>query len=191
MQKLGEGYLDSYNIVISPTGTVIPPPPPEWPVVKQAHVFNNVRLDPGIMQEARKSKTKEVDTAVVLGARIDYVVKLAASVLTGCTAWFLWNNEIVDTKGFALWEDIGTLKTGSVLIPKDKILDTNTLTIALTHVPATFNACVFDVDVMFGYSQEPSIDPPWRTVQPDWVNWLVLGAVGIGALVVLTRGAKK
>ncbi|GAG28282.1 unnamed protein product, partial [marine sediment metagenome] len=168
---MGEGYLDSYNIVISPT-SVIPPPPSDWPVVKQAQVFHNVRLSPGVLKEASKSKQKDVDTAVVLGARIDYTVTLEASVLTGCKAWFLWNNEIVGQKEFWVWEPHGTVKSGSVLIPKNRILPTNNLTIILSHVPATFNSCLFNVHVMFGYSQEPSFDPPWREEQPDWVKYL-------------------
>ena len=33
MQRLGEGYLDSYNIVINPTSVIPPPPPPPPPPV--------------------------------------------------------------------------------------------------------------------------------------------------------------
>ena len=187
-QTLGV-VTDTEYVVLTP-GVVSPE---DWPVIKTVHVFNNIRLDPGVLKEAVKSRQKVVDTAVVLGAQIEYSVKLESSILTGCTAWFLWNNEVVDTKGFALWESIGTIKSGSILIPKDKILATNILTIGLTHVPATFNQCLFNVHVTFGYSQEPSKDPPWDEVdeQPDWVKWLLYGALGIGALLILTRGTTK
>ena len=180
---------DTEYVVLTPEIVV---PPGEWPVVKPEHVFDNVRLNPGLLNEAIKHAQKSVDTAVVLGAQIDYSVTLESSVLTGCTAWILRNNEVISEKGFLLLAPMGTIKSGSVLIPKDKIMDKNTLTIILSHVPATFNVCVFDVHVTLGYSEEPSFDTPWEDKDElPWQKWLLYGAVGLGAFLFLTRGGTK
>jgi len=185
---------------------VTPPPngepPAEWPVVKTTRVFDNVRLDPGILQEAQQSKEKSVDTSLVLGGQIEYSVKLESSLATACTYYIMWNNEILKEEGFWVWEPHGTIKSGLLSIPLSKIRSTNILTIALTHVPATFNRCLFNVYVTLGYRSTPPVDPPWEEeslLEWLWRNawWIALGSVGTlltGAIVlgyIVELGEKK
>ncbi len=172
------------------TATVPDPPngpqPGEWPVVKTDHVFDNVRLDPGILKEARESVTKQVDVSLVLGGQIEYSVKLESSLTTASTYWILWNNEILKEEGFWPTDPHGTIKSGLLEIPKNKIRTLNTLTIMLTQVPGLFNRVLFNVFVILGYNSEP-VDPPWGD-QGDWTDWvrdnaiwLALGGVAVGA----------
>ncbi len=162
------------------------PPPGEWPVVKTDHVFDNVRLDPGILKEAQESVTKQVEVALVLGGQIEYSVKLESSLTTASTYWILWNNEIMKEEGFWPTDPHGTIKSGLLEIPKNKIRASNTLTIMLTQVPGLFNRVLFNVWVTLGYTADP-VDPPWGT-QGDWTDWirdnaiwLALGGVAVGA----------
>ncbi len=165
------------------------PPPSDWPVVKTDHVFDNVRLDPGILKEAIESVTKQVEVALVLGGQIEYSVKLESSLTTASTYWILWNNEIMKEEGFQPWEPHGTIKSGLLMIPKDKIRASNTLTIMLTQVPGLFNRVLFNVWVTLGYTAQPD-DPPWDE-EGDWTDWvrenaiwLALGGVAVGAAAV-------
>lgn len=167
----------------------VTPPPNGWPVVKTDHVFDNVRLDPGLLVEARKSAEKQVDTTLVLGGQIEYAVKLESSLVTACTYYIMWNNEILKEEGFWAWEPHGTIKSGVLDLPLSKIRSTNELTIALSQAPGTFNRCLFNVYVTLGYSAEPSVDPPWEG--EDWMDWLmknawwiVLGGVIGGATII-------
>ncbi len=154
------------------------PPPSDWPVVKTDHVFQNVRLDPGILKEAQESVTKQVDVDLVLGGQIEYSVKLESSLTTASTYWILWNNEIMKEEGFQPWEPHGTIKSGLLMIPKDKIRASNTLTIMLTQVPGLFNRVLFNVWVTLGYTAEP-VDPPWDE-EGDWTDWIRNNALWIG-----------
>lgn len=165
------------------------PPPSEWPISKTDHVFDNVRLDPGILKEAVESVTKQIDIAQVLGGQIEYSVKLESSLTTASTYWILWNNEILVEEGFWPTDRHGTIKSGMLSIPKNKIRATNVLTIMLTQVPGLFNRVLFNVFVTFGYNAEP-VDPPWID-QGDWTDWvrenavlLTLGGVALGAAAV-------
>ena len=175
----------------------VPPPPPNgdgngsdnWPIVKTDHVFDNIRLDPGIFKEAQETEEKEVDTARVLGGQVEYSVKLESSLTTACTYFILWNNEILKEEGFQPWDPHGTIKSGMLMLPKTKIRNINTLTILLSQVPGLFNRVIFNVYVTLGYSTEP-VDPPWGGINDwtDWVRdnalWLAIGGVALGATAV-------
>ena len=161
----------------------------EWPVVKTDHVFDNVRLDPGILKEAKESVTKQVDLTKVLGAQIEYSVKLESSLTTASTYWILWNNDILKEEGFWPTDRHGTIKSGLLEIPKNKIRASNVLTIMLTQVPGLFNRVLFNVWVTIGYNAEPD-EPPWEE-EVDWTDWvrgnalwLALGGVALGAAAV-------
>ena len=177
------------------TNTVPDPPngnggtPPDWAVIKTDHVFNNVRLDPGFLQNAQETATKKIDVSQVLGGQIEYSVKLESSLTTASTYWILWNNEILKEEGFMPWEPHGTVKSGMLTLPKNKIRAVNTLQIMLTQVPGLFNRVLFNVFVTFGYNAEPD-DPPWDE-SGDWTDWvrenailLALGGVALGAAAV-------
>ncbi len=163
--------------------------PPEWPIVKTEQVFNNVRLDPGIMPETLKHKTKTVDTSIVLGGRISYTVELVSSILTGCTFGIAWNNQILEERGFLITDPYGKVKTGVVDIPLSWIKPTNVLTIGLSHVPAMFNVAVANVAVTLGYSSDPTVDPPWEVNWWDLLKkygpWIALGVTGLVILPFL------
>ena len=171
-----------------------PPPPPDgegWPVIKTEQVFDNIRLAPGLSTEALRQREKHVDTSLVLGGTIEYTVKLESSILTGCTYSIIWNGEVLDSKGFFLWEPFGTIKSGVVDIPLSKIRSVNVLMISLTQVPATNNVAIFNVYVKLGYSSDPQEDPPW-TAPFNWDAfiskygmWIALG--GVGALLLLMK----
>ncbi|GAH02887.1 unnamed protein product, partial [marine sediment metagenome] len=109
---------DSLTISAVFSEVVTPPPdgePPDgepptdgvWPVVKTEQVFDNERLAPGLLAEAVKQREKQVDTSLVIGGQIEYSVKLESSILTGCTFYILWNNEVLDTKGFLILDPFG------------------------------------------------------------------------------------
>ena len=162
---------------------------PEWPVVKTDHVFDNVRLDPGILFEARQSQEKQVDTSLALGGQIEYSIKLESSLTTACTYYIMWNNEILLEEGFAPWVPHGTIRTGVLNLPLSKIRSTNVLTIVLSHVPLTFNRVLFNVFVTIGYSNEPTVDPPWE--EEDWLDWLMRNAwwITLGTAGTILTGA--
>ncbi len=164
----------------------------DYPVPVTEHVFDNVRLDPGLQMEARKSVDKAVDTSLVLGGRINYTVKLESKLpATGCTYYFIWNNEILFEKGFPLWADAGEERTGVIDIPQSKIRSLNTFEIALTQLPATFNRVLFNVYVTLGYSETPEEDDPWGDGDGEWVAenawWLALagGAALLGGAALM------
>jgi len=161
----------------------------DWPIVKVDHVFDNVRLDPGILKEAQETAEKHVDTSLVLGGQIEYSVKLEASITTACTYFILWNNEVLQEEGFQPWDPHGTIKSGLLMLPQSKIRNINTLTVILSQVPGLFNRVLVNIYVTLGYNMEPS-DPPWGGV-PDWTDWmrenalwLALGGVALGAAAV-------
>jgi len=176
--------IERIATTISAVFTQTVPDPPngngngEWPVVKTDHVFDNVRLDPGILKEARETATKKVDVSQVLGGQIEYSVKLESSLTTASTYWILWNNEILKEEGFWPTDPHGTIKSGLLEIPKNKIRASNTLTIMLTQVPGLFNRVLFNVWVTFGYNAEPD-DPPWGD-EGDWTDWIRDNALWIG-----------
>ena len=186
--------IDRDGITILASFKVGEEPPPNgdgWPVIKTEQVFDNIRLAPGLSLEALRQREKHIDTSLVLGGTIEYTVKLESSILTGCTYSIIWNGEVLDLKGFLLWEPFGTIKSGVVDIPLSKIRSVNVLTISLTHVPATNNVTISNVYVRFGYSSEPSEDPPW-TAPFNWDAfiskygmWIALGGAGIIVLSLM------
>ena len=163
--------------------------PPEWPIVKTEQVFDNERLAPGLFIEATKQREKPVDTSHVLGGRIEYSVKLESSILTGCTFYVLWNNEVMDMKGFLITDPHGMIKTGIIDIPLSKIRSINVLGIALTHVPVTNNVVLANVYVTLGYSSDPTVDPPWEVnwweLLKKYGPWIALGVTGLAVLPFL------
>ena len=176
-------------------------PPVEWPVVKTDHVFDNVRLAPGIFPEARQTAEKQVDTSLVLGGQIEYSIKLESSLVTACTYYILWNNEILLEEGFAPWVPRDTIRSGVLNLPLSKIRSTNVLTIVLSQIPGMFTRVLYNVFVTIGYSSEPTEDPAWRENLLDWLMrnawWITLGTTGTlltGAIVlgyITERGEKK
>ncbi len=195
-----EVYLDRNKTVLFQIETPPEPPnpdppngepPAEWPVVITKQVFDNVRLDPGLQMEVRKSVDKNVDTSIVLGGRINYRVKLESKLpATGCTYYFIWNNEILFEKGFPLWADAGEERTGVIDIPKSKIRALNTFEIALSQLPATFNRVLFNVYVTLGYSETPEEDDPWGddgNGLGENLWWIALagGAVLLGGVALM------
>ncbi len=164
-------------------------PPAEWPVVKTKHVFDNVRLAPGLFFEVRQSQEKQVDTSLVLGGQIEYSIKLEAVLVSACTYYILWNNEILLEEGFAPWVPSGTIRSGVLNLPLSRIRALNTLTIALSHIPLMNTRCLFNVFVTLGYSSDPSVDPPWE--EGDWLDWLMRNAwwITLGAAGTLLTGA--
>ncbi len=163
----GEWIHDDERVLTVNVGGVTPP---VWPVVKTDHVFDNVRLDAGILFEVRQSQEKQIDTSLVLGGRIEYSIKLESSLVTACTYYILWNNEILLEEGFAPWVPQGTIRSGILNLPLSKIRSTNILTIALSQVPGTFTRCLYNVFVAIGYSNEPPVDPPWE--EETLLEWL-------------------
>ncbi len=166
----------------------------EWPVTKQELVFKDIRLSPGINKEAWSHKEKSnVDTSTILGGKIDYSILFEAATIPGCTAYIFWNN--VQMAMISFWPlDVGKIKSGSIDIPMDKIGATNSIAIALSHVPLTFNRCLFNVYVTLGYSQEPEKDDPWEEEAFwDWIMknawWMSLGVIGMGLILMFRPGA--
>jgi len=182
-----------FKEVVTPPPNGETPPNGVWPIVKTEQVFDNERLAPGLFIEAIKQREKQVDTSLVLGGQIEYSVKLESSILTGCTFSIVWNNEVLDSKEYFLWEPHGKIKTGVVDIPLSKILSINVLAIVLTHVPATNNVVLANVYVTFGYSSEPTIDPPWKADWIEWLKiygpWITLGITGLAVLYMMMRPA--
>lgn len=175
---------DSYSIaaVFKVADTPPPPPtPPEWPVEREVHVFDSVILDGGWGLGVSKSTTvKNVDTAKLLGGKIEYTITYVSARLAGITAYIEWNGEVVAKHPFSAF-DVGKSVSGTVDLT-GKITHTNSAAVRFSQGPLGFNRVLFDVWAVLGFSEAPVIDP---VVPPDldwWWPWAIAG----GAVAVVT-----
>ena len=158
-----------------------------WPVKKVIHLFNNEKLNPGLLLEASKTKTiSNVDVSVLIGGKIDYSLTHISAILPGYDAKIFWNDvEKVNVR------PIEGQVTGSFELSSSEIGSVNSVKIYMKQGPAGYNVCSFDIYANFGFSEEPKTDPG---VTPDWWVWLqengkwvALGGAGLAILYMMRK----
>ncbi len=186
---------DSYSIYAIFKEAEAPPPPPNgggngvtWPVTRRLHLFDNVKVEPGIGTWAEKPITiTGVDLSSLIGGKLDYVISYyAAGILVPITARIILNDQ--EALKFTSWTH--TTKTGTVDLT-GLIKPTNVIKINVTQVIATFSSVAFDVWLTLGYSEEPVIEPGlpgpgWEELLEKY-KWWIAGGVGLAGIYLLTR----
>ena len=183
---------DSFSIYAVFKVEEVPPPPDDvpWPVSRQIHVFYNERLNPGWETWADETKhVKNIDTAVLLGGKLDCTISYETAKLAGVTAKIYWNEELLEAIPFS------ALEVGKVVVRSydltGKIESSNSIRIGLSQGPAGFNVVAYDIYATIGYSEEPVIEPSvpeppwWKGI--TWWQWLLIGGVAFAGVMIVTR----
>jgi hypothetical protein len=184
---------DNYSIYAVFKVTEVPPPTNgdgngvTWPVTRQIHPFSNVKLEPGIMTWAEKSRTiTKIDAASLIGGKLNYTINYLSGTLKGITAKIIWNDDVM----YEVMPRIGVPVTGTIDLT-GLINPSNVVKVGFSQGPFGFNSVTFDVWIIIGYSKEPVIEPDTGT---DWLGewmkeywWLAAGGIGLAGLYILTR----
>ena len=175
---------DTEYVVLTPGAT---PPPEDWPVTRTLHVFDNVRLKAEWfdISKALSQRIVNIDTNVLLGAYVDYTVKYTQGLPISEKANIAFND--VNIASETLWK--AETKSGTALVT-DSIGKEAKSTISFLSAPGIWSEVLFEVWITFGFSEEPDKDPSLALLD-DWQKWLLYGAIGLVALLVLTRGTTK
>ena len=184
---------DNYSIYAVFKVTEVPPPTNgggngvTWPVTRRLHLFDNVKVEPGIGTWTEKKITiTGVDLSILLGGKLDYVISYNAGILPPIIARIILNDQ--EVLKFTSWTY--TTKTGTVDLT-GLIKPTNVIKINVTQVMATFSSVAFDVWLTLGYSKEPVIEPGlpgpgWEELLKEYW-WLAAGGIGLAGIYLLTR----
>jgi len=184
---------DNYSINAVFKVADVPPPPPNggngvtWPVTRQIHPFSNVKLEPGIMTWAEKSMTiTNIDTASLMGGKLNYTINYLSGTLKGITAKIIWNDVVM----FEVMPRIGVPVTGSIDLT-GLINPSNVVKVGFSQGPFGFNSVAFDVWLILGYSKEPVIEPgmpgPGLEEFLEKYKWWLAGGIGLAGIYLLTR----
>jgi hypothetical protein len=184
---------DNYSIYAVFKVADVPPPPPNggngvtWPVTRQIHPFSNVKLEPGIMTWTEKSMTvTNIDTASLVGGKLNYTINYLSGTLKGITAKIIWNDVVM----FEVMPRIGVPVTGSIDLT-GLINPSNVVKVGFSQGPFGFNSVAFDVWLILGYSKEPVIEPgmpgPGLEEFLEKYKWWLAGGIGLAGIYLLTR----
>jgi hypothetical protein len=184
---------DNYSIYAVFKVADVPPPPPNggngvtWPVTRQIHPFSNVKLEPGIMTWSEKSMTiTNIDTASLVGGKLNYTINYLSGTLKGITAKIIWNDVVM----FEVMPRIGVPVTGSIDLT-GLINPSNVVKVGFSQGPFGFNSVAFDVWLILGYSKEPVIEPgmpgPGLEEFLEKYKWWLAGGIGLAGIYLLTR----
>ena len=183
MYRQALGVVTDVEYVVLTPGVAPPPTPPEeWPVTRSLHLFDNVKLKAEWfdISKAMSRSITDIDTAVLLGGRLDYTVKYTQGMPIAETANIALDGVNIVSEKLSK----GDTKSGSVDLT-GFIGGEAKVTISFASAPGIWSEVLFDVWIILGYSEEPATEP--STPKPDWMNWLVYGALGVGALLLFTR----
>lgn len=160
------------------------PPPEEWVVTRSIHLFDNVLLKAEWhdISKALSRTISNIDTAVLTGGRLDYTVKYTQGLPIAEDANIALEGMNIIHEALSK----GETKSGSVDLT-GLIGNEATFTISFPSSPGIWSEVMFDVWITFGFSEEPSVEPKTKDEIPDWTKWLILGAVGVFAMILLTR----
>ena len=182
---------DSFSVYAIFKESEVPPPPPDtptWPITRQVHLFDNMKIETGWGTWVEKTRPLVgVDTGVLMGAKINYTINFKSSVLPGIHVYFYVN----DVEVGVVFPPLGEPVTGEIDIT-GYLTGTNTFKVGVSAGPAGFNVVYVDEWVTVGYSDEPVIEPssPFNPYW-DWIvkNWklLAVGGGGLFALYLFTR----
>jgi len=169
----------------------VPPPPPNgngWPVSRQIHLLDNVKIETGWGTWKEKSRPiTGVDMGVLIGAKISYTINFASSVLPGVHVYFYVNDVEVGVIFPPLKEPV----SGEIDIT-GYLTETNVFKVGVSAGPGGFNVVYIDEWVTLGYSEEPETEPKspwnpyWEWIVKNW-KWLAVGGGGLFALYLFTR----
>jgi len=185
---------DNYSIYAVFKVADVPPPPPNgdgngvtWPVTRQIHPFSNVKLEPGIMTWTEKSMTiTNIDTASLVGGKLNYTINYLSGTLKGITAKIIWNDVVM----FEVMPQIGVPVTGTIDLT-GLINPSNVVKVGFSQGPFGFNSVAFDVWLVLGYSKEPVIEPgmpgPGFDEFLEKYKWWLAGGIGLAGIYLLTR----
>ncbi|MBA7645022.1 hypothetical protein ES703_52774 [subsurface metagenome] len=178
-------YDDERIVTVNVSGVT----PPDWPyTAPPIHLFNHVLLKAGVW-EIRKYLREpiiDIDTSLLVGARLDYTVKYTDGSVHEEGAWIdLDDNQILFT---AL--NKGEAKSG-VIDLTGKIGKTATFTIKVESGLGNWSEVMYDVWLTLGFSEEPPIPPgpapfDWWEWLRDNAWWMALGTVGLGAVFLFS-----
>jgi hypothetical protein len=187
-QTLGV-VTDTEYVVLTPSvEPPPPPPPPDWPVTRSVHIFDNFEVT-SESQEILKNVTRKivnVDTSVLIGGKIDYsILYTQGNTIPNPNVRVFFNDmEVVSELLQLNGSTVGAIDLTGL------VKEANTIKIQVESTILMWAECFFDIWVTFGYSEEPATDPVGQKDWTDWIkdNMLLVGIVGIGALLLLTRG---
>jgi len=158
-----------------------------WPIEYPIHIFNNTKLNPGLLLEGSKTENiSNVDTSVLLGGRVDYSITHVSAVLPGYDAKIFWN-DVEKVTG----RPIEGALSGSFDLTPFEIGPINTIKIYMKQGPAGYNVCIFDVYVTLGFSEKPAYEPKtpfnWQELIDKYGKWIGLGVAGLVILYMMKR----
>lgn len=187
VKLLGLWYLNGqwyYNEpeVISLTVTVAEAP---WPVTKPVHVYDNKKMK-AQWYDISKADSKtivDIDTAVLMGGRIDYAITYTQGMPIGETVTLSFNGQEIAKPSLSK----GETKTGSVDVT-GFIAEQNTVKVSFESAPGIWSEIMFDVWLYLGYSEEPVKDPKpaFQLSNLAWWQWSLIGLGGLTVLYIVT-----
>jgi len=171
-------------ITVNVTGVT----PPEWPHTIPVHIFNNEKLK-AEWWEIGKSKSRsiiDIDTALLMGGRLDYTVKYIQGMPLGEIAKIAFDGTNIVTERLSK----GEAKSGTIDLT-GLIGRSATITISFESAPGIWSEVLFDIWLVLGFSEEP-VQPPsgekWWTSLFDWLDknkyWIALGVIGTSVILM-------
>jgi len=148
------------------------------------HIFDNVKLK-AEWWDTSKSRSESViniDTSLLVGARLDYTVQYIQGMPLGEIA-----NIALDGVNIVS-EDLpkGVAKSGTVDLT-GKVGKSVTITISFASFPGIWSEVLFDVWIIFEFSEEPPTPPivpfNWEEFINKYGKWV---ALGVGGVVILS-----
>ena len=127
-----------------------------------------------------------IDTASLVGGKLNYTINYLSGTLKGVTAKIIWNDQVM----YEVSPRIGVPVTGSIDLT-GLINPSDVIKVGLSQGPFGFNSVAFDVWLILGYSKEPVIEPGMPSPEfEEWLKkywWIVAGGIGLGGIYLLTR----
>lgn len=177
------------NVTVTVDGEP-PTPPPNgngWVVTKPIHVFDDEKLK-AEWWDIKKEKSRtiiNIDTTVLVGARLDYTVKYTQGLPIAEVANIGLDGVNIATDRLSKGES----KSGSIdltgLIGRDV-----TITISFKSSPGVWSEVLFDVWLNLGFSEDPKEDP--KADDDDFLDkykyWIAGGIILTVFLLTRQRG---
>ena len=137
----------------------------------------------------RSNSIINIDTSLLIGAKLDYVVKYVDGTPLAEVPNISFDGASVFSESIAK----GEARSGTIDLT-GIIGSTATITISFESFPGFWSEVLFDIWVTLSYSEEPPVDPTtpfnWEEFINRYGKWIALGG---GAILLITlmrpRGA--